>query len=52
MKFEGGADSVGKLTSFGATHHGTSLMGMATLSRLITNLGVDILPWMIRGADH
>ncbi|MGW4328885.1 esterase/lipase family protein [Nocardia sp. NPDC004573] len=43
MKFEGGADKVGKLISFGATHHGTSLMGMATLGRLITNLGVNIL---------
>lgn len=43
MKFEGGADKVGKLITFGATHHGTSLMGMATLGRLITNLGINIL---------
>ncbi|WP_067462078.1 lipase family alpha/beta hydrolase [Nocardia amamiensis] len=43
MKFEGGADKVGKLITFGATHHGTSLMGMATLGRIITNLGINIL---------
>ncbi|MEU2030343.1 lipase family alpha/beta hydrolase [Nocardia amamiensis] len=43
MKFEDGADKVGKLITFGATHHGTSLMGMATLGRLITNLGINIL---------
>lgn len=43
LEFEGGADKVGKVISFGATNHGTSLMGMATLGRLITNLGVNIL---------
>ncbi|MET9028594.1 alpha/beta fold hydrolase [Nocardia sp. NPDC004168] len=43
LKFEGGAEKVGKLVTFGATHHGTSLLGMATLGRLITNLGVNIL---------
>jgi triacylglycerol esterase/lipase EstA (alpha/beta hydrolase family) len=43
LKFEGGQGKVGKLVSLGATHHGTSLMGMATLGRIINNLGVDIL---------
>ncbi|WP_084510379.1 esterase/lipase family protein [Nocardia lijiangensis] len=43
LKFEGGAGKVGKLVSFGGTNHGTSLMGMATLGRLMTNLGLNIL---------
>ncbi|RBO86595.1 esterase/lipase family protein [Nocardia puris] len=43
LKLEGGAGKVGKLITFGATHHGTSLMGIATLGRVINNLGVNIL---------
>ncbi|MEU6564640.1 esterase/lipase family protein [Nocardia nova] len=43
MKFDGGADKVARLVSFGGTHHGTTLLGMATLGRMITNMGVDIL---------
>jgi triacylglycerol esterase/lipase EstA (alpha/beta hydrolase family) len=43
LKFDGGADKVGKLVTFGATHHGTSLMGIASLGRAINNLGVNIL---------
>ncbi|WP_040737742.1 esterase/lipase family protein [Nocardia tenerifensis] len=43
LKFDGGAGKVRKLVSYGATHHGTSLLGIATLGRLINNLGVDIL---------
>ncbi|WP_068031694.1 esterase/lipase family protein, partial [Nocardia mexicana] len=43
LKFEGGADRVGRLVTFGATHHGTTMMGMATLGRIITNLGIDIM---------
>ncbi len=43
LKFEGGAGKVARLVSFGGTHHGTTLLGMATLGRIITNLGVDIL---------
>ncbi|MEV0032935.1 alpha/beta fold hydrolase [Nocardia sp. NPDC050793] len=43
LKFDGGEGKVGKLITFGATHHGTSLMGIATLGRAINNLGVNIL---------
>nr|WP_246461186.1 alpha/beta fold hydrolase [Nocardia transvalensis] len=43
LKFEGGAGKVERLVTFGATHHGTSMLGMATLGRLITNAGLDIL---------
>lgn len=43
LKYDGGADKVGKLVTFGATHHGTSLMGIALLGRAINNLGVNIL---------
>ncbi|WP_406233161.1 esterase/lipase family protein [Nocardia sp. NBC_01009] len=43
LKFDGGQGKVGKLVTYGATHHGTSLMGIATLGRLINNLGVNIL---------
>ncbi|MEU1954927.1 esterase/lipase family protein [Nocardia rhamnosiphila] len=42
-KFEGGADKVGKLVTFGATHHGTSLDGIGALGRAINNFGIDIL---------
>ncbi|WP_198654372.1 MULTISPECIES: esterase/lipase family protein [Nocardia] len=43
LKFDGGADKVAALVTFGATHHGTSLMGIASLGRAINNLGVNIL---------
>lgn len=43
LKFNGGAERVSKLVTFGATHHGTTLMGIATLGRTINNLGVNIL---------
>ncbi|WP_327120389.1 alpha/beta fold hydrolase [Nocardia sp. NBC_01730] len=43
LKFEGGEGRVRKLITYGATHHGTSLSGIATLGRIITNFGVDIL---------
>ncbi|WP_067714320.1 esterase/lipase family protein [Nocardia yamanashiensis] len=43
LKFEGGQGKVGKVVTFGATNHGTSLLGMATLGRIITNLGINIL---------
>lgn len=43
LKFEGGQGKVGNVVSFGATSHGTSLLGIATLGRVITNLGMNIL---------
>ncbi|MEV0245781.1 alpha/beta fold hydrolase [Nocardia sp. NPDC050712] len=43
LKFNGGAGKVAKLVTFGATHHGTSLLGIATLGRAINNLGINIL---------
>ncbi|WP_446221558.1 esterase/lipase family protein [Nocardia sp. IBHARD005] len=43
LKFEGGAGKVEKVVTYGATHHGTTLMGIATLGRAINNLGIDIL---------
>ncbi|MGV9411001.1 esterase/lipase family protein [Nocardia sp. NPDC003693] len=43
LKFEGGEGKIGKFISFGATNHGTSLMGIAALGRAINNLGLDIL---------
>ncbi|MET8776679.1 alpha/beta fold hydrolase [Nocardia sp. NPDC050713] len=43
LKFDGGEGKVDKLITFGATHHGTSLMGIASLGRAINNLGVNIL---------
>ncbi|MGW4366249.1 esterase/lipase family protein [Nocardia takedensis] len=43
LKFGGGAEKVDKLVTFGATHHGTSLLGIASLGRFINDLGVDIL---------
>lgn len=42
-KFEGGADKVDKLITFGATHHGTTLDGIGALGRAINNFGIDIL---------
>ncbi|GGK44484.1 esterase/lipase family protein [Nocardia camponoti] len=43
LKYEGGQGKVARLISFGATYHGTSLLGIATLGRIITNVGIDIL---------
>ncbi|NEW48802.1 alpha/beta fold hydrolase [Nocardia cyriacigeorgica] len=43
LKFDGGAGKVTKLVTLGATHHGTSLLGIAALGRAINNLGLDIL---------
>ena len=42
-KFEGGADKVDDLVTFGATHHGTSLDGIGALGRAINNFGIDVL---------
>lgn len=43
LKFEGGTEKVDHLISFGGTHHGTTLLGLATLGRIINNLGIDIM---------
>ncbi|MEU7144076.1 alpha/beta fold hydrolase [Nocardia sp. NPDC046473] len=42
-KFNGGADKVKNLITFGATNHGTSLDGIGALGRAINNFGIDIL---------
>lgn len=42
-KFDGGAAKVKNLVTYGATHHGTSLVGIGALGRAINNLGIDIL---------
>ncbi|UFS98119.1 esterase/lipase family protein [Nocardia huaxiensis] len=43
LKFNGGAEKVDQLVTFGATNHGTSLLGFATIGRIMTNIGLDIL---------
>lgn len=43
MKFEGGAPKVNHLMTFGATNHGTTLLGIGALGRAINNLGIDVL---------
>ncbi|MBB5915172.1 triacylglycerol esterase/lipase EstA (alpha/beta hydrolase family) [Nocardia transvalensis] len=43
LKKEGGAAKVGKLVTYGATHHGTSLDGIGALGRAINNFGIDVL---------
>lgn len=40
LKFEGGADKVQRLVTLGATHHGTTLSGIATLGETLNLLGV------------
>lgn len=43
IRFEGGAQKVQHLMTFGATHHGTTLIGIGALGRAINNLGIDVL---------
>ncbi|MEU1984812.1 alpha/beta fold hydrolase [Nocardia sp. NPDC019395] len=43
LKFEGGAPKVNHLMTFGATNHGTTLLGIAALGRAINNFGIDVL---------
>ncbi|WP_338758516.1 alpha/beta fold hydrolase [Nocardia vulneris] len=42
-RFEGGADKVGQLVSFGGTHHGTTLDGIGLLGRMINNIGLNVI---------
>ncbi|RMI35020.1 esterase/lipase family protein [Nocardia stercoris] len=43
MKFEGGASKVDQLITFGATTHGTTLDGIATLGQRMSGYGIDAL---------
>ncbi|MBF6327835.1 esterase/lipase family protein [Nocardia transvalensis] len=43
LKFDGGADKVDHEITFAGTNHGTTLVGIAWLGRLITNLGIDVV---------
>ncbi|MFE3958106.1 esterase/lipase family protein [Nocardia sp. NPDC059091] len=43
LKFDGGAGKVDQLITFGATHHGTTLDGIATLGRHLTDMGFNAL---------
>ncbi|MFE3101192.1 esterase/lipase family protein [Nocardia tengchongensis] len=43
LKFGGGAAKVDQLITFGATHHGTTLDGIATLGRHLTDMGFNAL---------
>ncbi|MEU0538973.1 lipase [Nocardia sp. NPDC005978] len=42
-KFEGGAAKTQNLITYGATHHGTSLVGIGALGRAVNNFGIDVL---------
>lgn len=44
LKFNGGAEKVGRLVTLGATNHGTTLNGLGTLDRTIGDLGLDLDP--------
>ncbi|MCM6772145.1 triacylglycerol lipase [Nocardia sp. CDC141] len=43
LKYGGGADKVAHEITFAGTNHGTTLLGIAWLGRLITNAGLDVL---------
>ncbi|WP_069160842.1 esterase/lipase family protein [Nocardia altamirensis] len=51
-KFHGGADKVRHLITFGATHHGTTLIGIGALGRAINNFGIDILGFVELFVGH
>ncbi|WP_438804291.1 esterase/lipase family protein [Nocardia noduli] len=51
-KYEGGADKVRKLVTFGSTHHGTTLDGIGALGRAINNFGIDILGFVELFVGH
>ncbi|WP_378742458.1 esterase/lipase family protein [Nocardia brasiliensis] len=42
-KFEGGADKVQNLITYGATHHGSTIDGIAALGRVVDTIGVDAI---------
>ncbi|KAA8889303.1 alpha/beta fold hydrolase [Nocardia colli] len=42
-KFEGGADKVHNLITFGATHHGSTIDGIAALGRAVNTIGIDVV---------
>ena len=44
LKFNGGAEKVGRLVTLGATNHGTTLNGLGTADRTIGDLGLDLDP--------
>ncbi|MBF6327834.1 esterase/lipase family protein [Nocardia transvalensis] len=43
LKFDGGAEKVHHEITFGATNHGTTLLGIGALGRAINNFGIDVL---------
>ncbi|MQY26238.1 esterase/lipase family protein [Nocardia aurantia] len=43
LKFDGGAAKVHREITFGATNHGTTLVGIGALGRAINNFGIDVL---------
>jgi triacylglycerol esterase/lipase EstA (alpha/beta hydrolase family) len=57
LKFEGGAGKVATLVTLGATHHGTTLSGLATIARAFGLLGFtgpllgDAAPQQVRGSQ-
>jgi triacylglycerol esterase/lipase EstA (alpha/beta hydrolase family) len=44
LKFNGGAEKVGKVVTLGATNHGTTMGGIGTLGREISTSGPDLDP--------
>ncbi len=52
VKFDGGADKVGKVISFGGIYHGTSPLGMATLGRLMDRRPIIGPPRVLDPVDH
>ncbi|APE33555.1 lipase [Nocardia mangyaensis] len=51
-KFDGGAEKVKNLVTFGATHHGTSLVGIGALGRMVNNAGIDVLGFVEMFVGH
>ncbi|WP_082393268.1 esterase/lipase family protein [Nocardia arizonensis] len=51
-KFDGGAAKVGHLVSYGATHHGTTALGIGALGRVINNAGIDVIGFAELAVGH